>query len=751
MTKIYTKLLVFLSLFVCSLCLCFGLAACNPDNGDNTNNDDSGGEHTHTFGGFWLFDGEDGHYQLATCHPAVKSELQPHVDENGDLICDICDYVMHVHVDEDEDNICDECQTVLHKHTYKDEWTFSENNHWHEATCEHFIERSDYVAHSFVNGVCVCGVKESEVKVYALYKASPEYELFFTQWLDWLKDEGITVEYTASGDGIYHYADGTSEARFLGAKTVLVKAQTDGDPLADVWFMVAMYQTGEQGYFESNGTIALGLAKTDATGIAEITFSPVGGYSSATVEYRIRLAERKDIAVFEGVTEEKASFPFPNRYEVKAESSEGFEYLPYEVSENSSAYDVAATLEFKYSKGWNAYNTLELPYKRYFEDLINGENIKEEGTTYTFTSSGENLFDYFIFSPAKYSFAGSESVEDSAKIEENAKLAAAGIYKISFTVDKNATAELYYWNEEGVNLGAFHYTNSNGEPLDSMYLTEKSGDTNFVTVIISPNNGLRLYQLGIKTDIECNVTITVVRTDDYGVGADYTFEWNEAGKSELTINLPMDEILTFGLNGFSEGLYVITLPQSVAGSGKTDYGRYYAWTDDDEQKMWLYEPRWFEDVRQLCRGIIRITEDTNFIYLYHTLERRQNVIISLEKYELPEVTDEFTAVPVTPSSYENAYNLRLSVAAGSYKLSIWIAHVSNGGADKPLSVYIGDTLYTLTNPSVYGTGGMSGQSYNAYFYTYTGEITVGENDSTISIRCSTDYCFTAGVTLTTVA
>ena len=293
MTKHRTKLLVFLSVLICSLCLCLGITACS-----STGNT---GGHTHKFGGFWLYDGEDGHYRLATCHPEVKSELEPHVDENGDFNCDVCGFVMHVHVDEDGDLKCDECQTVIHKHTYEDGWTFNENKHWHKANCDHFIERSGYADHDFTAGnVCECGVKESEVKVYALYQNSPEYNLYFVQWLAWLKAEGITVEYTESGDGIYHYED-HSEVRFLGERTVKVKAQSDGEPLSDVWFMVTLYT--DNAYYQSNGTIALGIAKTDENGIAEIAFNPVGGYSSGMVQYRIRVALAADVAIALGIKE----------------------------------------------------------------------------------------------------------------------------------------------------------------------------------------------------------------------------------------------------------------------------------------------------------------------------------------------------------------------------------------------------------------------------------------------------------------
>ncbi|MCH5147483.1 MAG: hypothetical protein J1F61_05735 [Clostridiales bacterium] len=719
MTKFHKKLLVFLSVLVCTLCLCFGLAACNPSNDDNTNEDDG---HTHNFAGAWLYDGAEGHYQLATCHPTVKSELQDHFDDDENGKCDACGFDMSSEDDE-------------HQHTYKDEWSFNEKKHWHDASCDHFIERSEYNDHDFVAGVCECGVKESQVKVYDLYRNSPEYDLEFVDWLDWLKDNGIiSVEFTASGDGIYHYEDGSSEVRFLGERTVKVKAVVDGDPLTDVWFMVAMYQTAEEGYYENKGTIALGIAKTDATGVAEITFRPAGGYSSEAIEYRIRIAEKKDIAVFESVTEENASLPFPNRYLVKG-GNEGFEYKPYEVSENATSDDIAATIEFVYSKGWNAYNTIYLPYRRYWTDQLNGTDIQEVGTTYNFTSSGDNLFDYLYFSPQQYDYKQGGTEEKNLQIVENAKIACSGVYTITFTVDRNANAELYYWNEEGVNLGAFHYTNPDGTP-SNMYLTEKSGENNFVTVTISTAEGLRYYQLGIKTDIECNVTMTVERTGD--IGFDGTFEWDtQTNKSQITVDIRQDDTMTFDLNGVPEGTYVLEVSVRAFNSYTT---RYYTWTDDDEQKIYVWAPKTFNDRYGVPQGIIRITEDTNFIFLQNKMEQYKGATITLEKYELPTVElDEFVTAPVTPATYDISYTLPLSISAGSYNLGVYICGWANRGADIPLSVYIGETKYELTEPVVYIASG-------TYYYTYTGTVEIGEQDTTFSIRCvTTEYLFTAGV------
>lgn len=710
MTKLHKKLLVIVCAIICSLCLCFGITACKTTNGD---------EHEHIY-----IDG------VCDCG-AEDPDYDPNGGNGGNGGDDT-----HDHFDEDDDEKCDECGADMHEHKFSTDWTFNENKHWHIATCSHFTERSDYNNHKFEAGVCACGVKESEVEVYALYKSSPEYDdegMFFTEWLAWLESKGIvSVEVTASGDGVYHYTDGHSEVRFLGERTVKVKAVVDGEPLADVWFMVTMYTNNE--YYQSNGTVALGIAKTDSKGIAEITFRPVGGYSSETIEYRIRIAEAKDIAVFENIAEESAK-PIPNRYEVKS-GNLGFEFEPCEVSENATSDDIAATIEFNYSKGWNAYNTIYLPYRRYWADQVNGTDIQEVGTIYNFTSSGENLFDYFYFSPQLYDYSQGGTLDKNLQIVENAKIACSGVYKISYTVDKNANAQLYFWDEDGVNLDTSHQTKADGTPADT-YLTQKvEGQSGFVTIKISQSLGLRLYQLGIITDTECNVNITVERISDFGVGADYTFEWdNEAQNSQLNITIGQVATLKLGLNGVPAGLYVLTLPDAQVGS--TNINRYYVWTDDDEQKFAVGMPQMYGH-EGLTKGIIRITEDTNFIYLQNNGVAAKNIDITLEKYELPTVTNEFTAVPVTPATYQDPYTLSLTVTPGSYRLRVWIVGDANGGKDKPLYVYIDDKQIELTEVEPYF-------AVLAWVYTYYGDIEIAEQDKTITIKCSTEYSFVAGV------
>ena len=741
MTRLHRKLLVIFCALVCTLCLCLGVTACKDK-----------GEHEHTFDGFWLFDDAEGHYRLATCHPEVKSELEPHVDENGDNRCDLCDFVMHVHVDGDGDNVCDECEQEIHKHEFSDEWTFNEKWHWHNATCEHFIERSNYAEHNFVAGVCECGVKESEVKVYALYKKSPEYELFFPQWLEWLKENGVVeVEFTQSGDGVFHYEDGHSEVRFLGERAVRVQALSGGAPLADVWFMVTLAESGN--YYETNGTIALGIAKTDSSGVAEITFSPVGGFSSAKVEYRIRIAEKKDIAVFEGVTEEQASLPFPNRYEVEG-GKDGFEYKSCEITENSSSDDIAATVEFDYSVGWGTYNKHYLPYRRYYTDMLNAEGIVEEGFEYSFTLSGDSLFDYFYFSPQKYDFSQGSDGATNRRIEANAKVVSSGNYRISFAVEGDAPAVLYFWDEQGVNFDAWYMTNPDGTPA-SAYVTAISGGAagsgkytggNFIEVEITVENGLRLYQFGIKSDIARKVTFTVERTGDYDPNKpDYYLEKVEEGKYSVDANLLSYVTTNFGLpKDIPAGVYTLTVKSNYS---ITQFaGMVYAYTDDGKQiSLWEGTGSSGYSEKRLIKGIITVNEGDKVIGISSACNRSITGPVTLERYEYPALNadGEYSYLPATPESWGTSYTNPLSATPAEYTLEIIV--YTNISDDKkfPMKVKIGETVYTVEKPSSSGN--------NIYDLTYKTSVTVGEQDATISLICGMSYSLTARVKLTPAA
>lgn len=61
------------------------------------------------------------------------------------------------HTDADEDGKCDVCAYEIgHVHTFADEWTFDETNHWHISTCSHKDEKSAYSLHKDENDDGAC-------------------------------------------------------------------------------------------------------------------------------------------------------------------------------------------------------------------------------------------------------------------------------------------------------------------------------------------------------------------------------------------------------------------------------------------------------------------------------------------------------------------------------------------------------------------------------------------------------------------
>lgn len=775
--------------------------------------------HKHTFNEtYWLWDSES-HWRIATCeHTEEKGSLGAHIDENSDNKCDICEYPISTHehsyseswesnetehwlpatcehtdlkssvgahVDINEDEHCDVCFRELpHVDTFSEDWTYDETNHWHAATCRHKELTSGNAIHSFVSGVCECGVKQSEVDVYAIYAEHTSRADSFVDWLTALEEAGVVeVRKTPSGDAVYEYSDGTVEAIYVAERTFKVEAITaEGQGVAHVWIMVSLYKDGA--YQEVNGSIALGLAETDDSGVAEISFYPVAGYTDDNVSYGIRIAERKDIASFLGENEEEVSNPIPNRY-FKSDNSIGV--ANYVVGEEIVGKEIVAQFTFEFSRGWNAYEKFTLPYARYYEKPLQAEGLKEEGFTFEFTASGDNLFDYFYFTPAnKYSFESASATTPPDQlliIEQNFALAASGYYTLSFEVEGDATATLYYWNASGVNLGAHHDTNANGTPADK-YITSLSGGAagtivgstgkytggNFVNVVIEPEEGLRMYQLGLRTDTVCKVTVTVERTGDFIVDEpDYVVDWNEAVDGVYTSNKKVSakyyDTTIIALNGVPAGLYEITLDNNnydglVVIPGIIEFDVVYggndaealkAYTDTDKtNKITVYEGTKAKtsngnDVPDGAefRFIIRITEDTKKLYFDNGIGSGSGIstsgILIIKPYELPTLTvNESVYLPVTNLSAES-YQIPLDgVLNGVYNISVIVCGVDNGGTNIPLTINIGNRVVSLSNVyeiEVRGT------------YLYTGTITFESGDSTITFTNSVSNSFMANVTL----
>ena len=97
--------------------------------------------------------------------------------------------------------------TPAHEHTFETEWNYDENYHWHDATCEHKSEISNYGKHTYLEDTClVCGYKVSkETPEEPVEPATKTYSYMFDSTK--FSTNGTVdlggVEWTLSGDGGY--------------------------------------------------------------------------------------------------------------------------------------------------------------------------------------------------------------------------------------------------------------------------------------------------------------------------------------------------------------------------------------------------------------------------------------------------------------------------------------------------------------------------------------------------------------------
>ena len=291
--------------------------------------------HVHTFAKTWEYD-ETNHWHVATCgHTNLTDSLATH-NYGTDNVCDDCGYV----------------QTAGgHTHTFKKTWEYNETNHWHEADCGHTNLTEGLAEHEYDNGntcltcgytlpvghthelsdeldhdntyhwypaLCNHNVKgnlekhnfnsgnecddcgyvftptEDELEAYDLYKAHVAIlggeELTIIRWKEYLVEQGIDlIEILPNGDvRVYRgLEDENGSILYVSERTVAVSAVLADAAYADLWFKVVAVS--------GDNEIVLGAGKTDAEGVATITFLPVLGYSGDGVNYIVTFATADDL------------------------------------------------------------------------------------------------------------------------------------------------------------------------------------------------------------------------------------------------------------------------------------------------------------------------------------------------------------------------------------------------------------------------------------------------------------------------
>lgn len=748
------------------------------DEDDNGKCDTCDYELRHTYSELWLADGENGHYHPATCHDGVKSAVEPH-DYDANFKCRVCDY-QHNHTpdltewknDENghwhattcghdvkldyaehtdvnpKNEVCDVCNHVVpHVHEMSEEWTIDENKHWHISTCHPNdpTVKSDEAAHTFTEGVCACGVKEIEPQVYEIYKQREgDNASEFAEWLSALKDEGVVgMRIAENDDVIYSYDGGDEQIIYVSQRTIKVKAEDQNkQPVAGVYVKVICAINGVTQKFNDGVTDALAIGFTGADGVAEIEFTPIGGFSSATVLYRVKIPEAKDIATVLGIDEESA-YPVPNRY-LYTDSENIFDV---EIEEDSDLSDYVGTVNVTFSGSWRAYHTLYLPYHRYYRDPINGTLLSESADkTFTFTTWGNDYRDYFIFEPyyIPSEFAINKHPGKGDTIMDNAKEAASGVYKISFAVKDGQSANITLYSYNAPDSDAFsekfETSSISGGTLGELYT---GGD--FVYVTVEKDYATQLFAFGLKSDTPVEVTLTVEWLSSIEDRVDFEIDWSNATENKVTETwtLKAKNYTKIGLNNFEPGIYKVSFAKSNKASESESFGAFRVYADNQEADiftLWQAEMANYSTPGERYIGLVRLDEDTKRLYLWNGVSSKTKEI-TLEKYEnLPAFGDK-TYVPVTCESaqkYESPIDSSLS---GKYTIKLTVCGAESGGKNIPINVFIGGRTYELS---------VSNTTTKTYFY-YSGEIEIKDGDETISLVVTTnniDYSYFAYAQLT---
>ena len=98
------------------------------------------------------------------------------------------------------------CDAEPHTHTFSDKWSFDENEHWHEATCDDTDEVKDRGAHTYENGICtVCGAEQPVVLTEDTdFDALVSDKVTKDEWIAAFAETGkndVTIRYINSGHG----------------------------------------------------------------------------------------------------------------------------------------------------------------------------------------------------------------------------------------------------------------------------------------------------------------------------------------------------------------------------------------------------------------------------------------------------------------------------------------------------------------------------------------------------------------------
>lgn len=456
-------------------------------------------------------------------------------------------------------------------HTYSEEWSQSETEHWHSATCGHNLEK-DRAAHTFdENKKCtVCDY--ITVKPLGLELQSSVFNIDKSNKTGYLKVANTVTDYdfsdkftVADGARFYVCTDKECNNKIASKKTDIVAGDnifyilvTNGNDVASYTVTlrrIPLYTVS----FNANGGTAVNSQTVEEDAIIPEPVTTRAGYTFISWSYDFTQPIIKDTYI---TANWSANTNTAYKVEYYLENIEDSNYSLYETESLQGTTDTTATAEIKtydhftFSENKSILNgnvsgdgslVLKVYYTRNTYTLSNADTSYGEITNATTKKYGNDKIDSVATEYLGCEFLGWYNGEELLSIEK----------EYTFTIENNVTAKFKIKDE----MSNFNFNYS----VDICNITGLKDKT--VSEIIIPNY---VTSIGSGAFAGCSgLTSVTIGNGVTSIGRS-AFSYC-SGLTSVTIPDSVTSIGNYAFFGCS-GLTSVTIPNSVTSIG--DYAFY---------------------------------------------------------------------------------------------------------------------------------------------------------------------------------
>lgn len=381
-----------------------------------------------------------------------------------------------------------------------------------------------------------------------------------TQYYEFIFTSGKVVRLSADGDKI------------TTTSFTVIAVDQNGAPVKNAYFSIG-YRNGLKDYYmKADGAFVEGVDDLDFSSIYAVKSNSKGiatfhVFPESEHDFNVYIADSSSIDSENGDVN-----GIPNGYSINfGKSADGLFNLNYAPFVKGEDGNYSVTLKFVIDNNWNTQydSDNDLQYNRYVPDYTMPEKIIEDYEPYT-KSALKSRYNYFSFEPAKAVYP--DGVDDSVRdyIDDLARKAASGVYRISWKASNPAAnVQLMYYAffngyyffsyEDGSprdNLVKMHsgnlptdeqllqqrYKEGGGSQSYAIWLNNysaKFSGTNYIDIEVTYDYSHLQHCLAFIADMNCDVTISVERIGDVP-------EWSDV---YVNAELPADATQTNDQNG----------------------------------------------------------------------------------------------------------------------------------------------------------------------------------------------------------